>query len=81
MYFKKEKYWQNFPHDIIAENPEDAAFLYTFLKNAQISQMDLDTFEILDIQKYRLIKKRHKIAAMLKFHPSEMSFIFPVNKN
>ena len=81
MFFRKEKIWEHFHHDILASYEEDATMLYVFLKMQQINRTDIESFEVIDVQRYRLIKKKHKVAEILKRHSSEMCFIFPVNKN
>lgn len=81
MFFRKEKFWEYFYPEVLACNEEDATLLYLFLKLQQIERTDIDTFEVIDIRRYRLVKKKHKVAEFLKRKPAEMSFIFPVNKN
>lgn len=81
MYFRKEKFWQCFPNHVLAENWTDAICLAHFLKYMEMNKLHIDCFEILDIRRYRLITKKKKVAMMLKLPPSELSFLFPVNKN
>ena len=81
MYFRKEKYWLCYPHDILAINYQEAAYIAKFLRIVQMNRTYYDSFEIIDIRKYRLVKKRKQVAAMLKLAPFEQYFLFPVNKN
>lgn len=81
MFFRKEKYWTYFYREVLACNEEDATLLYLFLKLQQMERTDIDSFEIIDIRRYRLITKKYKVAEFLKRKAAEMTFIFPVNKN
>lgn len=81
MYFKKEKYWKCFGEDTLAVYHGDAQFLRRFLKQATLSKSYLKSYEVVDVQKYRLVKSQRKVAALLKLKPAEQYFIFPVNLN
>lgn len=81
MYPKKIKYWRYFDKDILSGTREDAIRLEAFLNRVRVSRTHLDTMEIIDLQKYRLVRQPHKIAALLRLAPAEQAFLFPVNLN
>lgn len=81
MHFRNKKYWQGFPNDVFAIGKQDALLLSNFLKFTQENMLHLKTFEVIDIRRYRLITKKSKVAQILNLPSSELSFLFPVNKN
>lgn len=75
------KYWYNFAQNIICINYLDAVILEDFLSQGKTSGDIFDSFEILDFQRYRKIRKRRIIASFHQLTPSEGRFLFLVNKN
>jgi hypothetical protein len=81
MYPKKIKYWRYFDKDILSETRGNAIQLEAFLKWVGINRAHLGSMEIIDLQKYRLVKQNNKIAALLRLAPAEQMFLFPVHLN
>lgn len=81
MYSKKQKFWRKYHDNIVSTSFGDALFLSDFLKQCRMNEMHLHTFEIIDVRRYRIIKRKYKIEDVLRLQPSELTFLFPVNKN
>lgn len=81
MYSKKVKYWLYYPHNIIALNYKEEAFLLQYLSVIKKNSRYYESFEVIDIRKYRLIKKREQVVTIIQLPSFEQYFLFPVNKN
>lgn len=81
MYSKKIRAWRHFHNDILSVNRTDADLLEIFLSRTRISKAYLNAMEIVDLQKYRLVKQRNKVACLLQLPSADRVFLFPVNLN
>lgn len=67
-------------HDIIAADVASGVFLAQFMRRLRITRKFIDPLEVIDLQRYRIIKKPAKVSAILNDIHNE-SFVFVIGKN
>lgn len=81
MFRRSEKTWKYYPQNILALSREEAMYLRQFLSKVNYTKHYLSLMEIIDLQRYRLIRKRNVILRMLSMDIDKQKFLFPLNKN
>lgn len=81
MFGRSEKIWKQYPQNIVAINNHEALYLSHYISYVRMSKCYLSLIEIIDLQHYRLIQKKHMIQRMLSHSCDEQLFLFPFNKN
>ena len=72
--------WLHYVKNIIAADVPSAVFLASYLRYTGISKDYVSALEIIDIQKYKMIKKADKVRIALNERMS-LPFVFVVGKN
>lgn len=82
MYPRSERIWKQYTQNISAISHQEALYLLHYLTFVHITRNYLHLTEIIDLQRYRIIKDKKKVYKLLSrpLQDSE-SFLFPVNKN
>ena len=78
--WREEKEWLHYLKNIIASDVPSAVFLAAYLRHAKITDTYVLSVEIIDLQKYRVIKNVNKVKAVLR-ERTKVPFIFTVCKN
>jgi len=81
MFRRSEKIWKYFPQGIMATDTREATLLRQLLLLVALEQQYLPVTEILDYQRYRIIKKRALVRKMLSLSEEKTTFLFPFCKN
>jgi hypothetical protein len=81
MFGRSEKIWKQYPQNIAAISNREALYLLHYMAYVEITKGYLNVTEILDVQRYRVIRKKNKISKALSLTEKERLFLFPVNKN
>jgi hypothetical protein len=81
MFPRREKIWKYFPLNILAIDHREALYLNQFLMHVRYTKRYLSLMEVLDFQRYRIIKKRALIDRILSLPLNKSDFLFPFNKN
>ena len=77
---RKKRVWQHFVRNIIATDAPSAGFLSSYLRYTDLSKNYASSLEVMDLQKYKIIKKSDKVLSTI-FRRSHIPFIFIVCKN
>ena len=77
---RENKVWLHYVKNIIAADVSSAVFLASYLRYAGISKEYADALEIIDLQKYKVIKKAGKVREALDAKKN-FPFVFVVGKN
>ena len=72
--------WLHYVKNIIAADLRSAVFLASYIRNNSLTRNHARHLEVIDLQKYRVIKDEAKIKTVLNAR-NEMPFIFVVGKN
>ncbi len=72
--------WLHYVKNIIAADVPSAVFLASYLRHTGISKNYVSALEIIDIQKYKMIKKADKVRAALN-NRMDLPFVFVIGKN
>ena len=72
--------WLHYVKNIIAADISSAVFLASYLRYTGISKDYVCALEIIDIQKYKMIKRADKVRMALNERMS-LPFVFVVGKN
>ncbi len=80
MWSKKDKVWMHYIHDIIATDVASGVFLAHFLRQARLVRSYAPALEIVDLQRYRIIRKANKVLSLLP-EVNTKSFVFVIGKN
>ncbi|MEI8278799.1 MAG: hypothetical protein WCG87_03490 [Bacteroidota bacterium] len=80
MWGKQDKVWQQYSGSIIAADAQEALFLQTFMQQTTTKQQHVSQLEIVDIQKYKMLKQANKVRNALK-QRAYIPFVFVVGKN
>jgi hypothetical protein len=72
--------WMHYVKNIIAADVPSAVFLATYLRYSKITRDYVSYLEIVDLQKYRVIRKAHKVNETLT-QRLRKPFIFVIGKN
>lgn len=81
MFRRSEQIWKQYPQQITAVNYKEAMYLLHYISYVRITKCHLALTEIIDLQRYRLVRKRHQIGRLLSLPERERQFLFLVNKN
>lgn len=81
MSYPRIRYWRRFSDKIISVSNKDGAVLQRFLQMSRLNDSIFDSYEILDYQRYRIVRKRGKIADFFQLPSNEQRFQFLVSKN
>jgi hypothetical protein len=74
------KVWMHYVKNIIAADVPSAVFLASYLRYSSIRKDFASFLEIIDLQKYKVIKKTDKVLTALGNRTS-LPFVFVVGKN
>jgi hypothetical protein len=77
---RKNKFWLHYVKNIIAADVPSAVFLASYLRYTDISKEYIGSLEIIDLQKYKVIGQRKKVAIALQ-ERAKIPFVFVVGKN
>jgi hypothetical protein len=77
---RRNKVWLHYVKNIIAADLSSAVFLASYLRYSGISRDYSSYLEIIDLQKYKIIKKPEKVSRAL-FERTKVPFVFVVGKN
>jgi len=80
MWGKRNKVWLHYQRNIIAADVYAAVFLSAYLRHVAIQRLHTWQMEVIDLQKYKVIKHPSKVHQALKERLS-IPFIFVVGKN
>ena len=80
MWGKQNKAWMHYVNDIIAADVASAVFLSSYMRHSLRNMQYLHSLEVLDIQRYRVVKKAEKVKAALQ-NRIAIPFVFVVGKN
>jgi hypothetical protein len=72
--------WLHYVKNIIAADVSSAVFLASYLRYAETSKSYAGAMEIMDLQRYKLIKQEKKVKAALRDRLN-VPFVFLVGKN
>lgn len=67
-------------HDIIASDVASGVFLAHFLRQARIAKTFVSALEVVDLQRYKIVRKAHKVRDILSA-TNEEPFVFIISKN
>ncbi|KAA5536623.1 hypothetical protein F0919_02840 [Taibaiella lutea] len=81
MFRRSEKIWKYYPKSVLALSHEEALYLNEFLLKVRHTKYYINLMEIIDLQRYRLIRKRNIIQRMLTMDFDKQKFLFLFNKN
>ncbi len=76
----RDRVWVNYSTNIVAANTNSAVFLASFLSYLGISKDYVSALEVIDLQKYKIIKKQAKVRIALT-ERMKIPFVFIVGKN
>ncbi len=80
MWGKQDKVWLHYVKDIIAADVYSAVFLASYLRYASLNKTHVAFLEIIDLQKYKVIKQKNKVRVALK-ERADVPFVFVVCRN
>lgn len=80
MWQGQDKVWLRYIKDIIAADVYSAVLLASQLRDAKFIQGSFSSLEVIDLQKYKVIKDVRKIRAAIR-ERVHVPFIFIVGKN
>ena len=80
MWSGQDKVWLHYVKDIIAADVYSAVFLASYLRYMAINKSHIPYMEIIDLQKYKIIRNKAKVRQALK-ERMHMPFVFAVCKN
>ena len=75
-----ENIWIHYVKNIIAADVSSAIFLASYLRRSNMNKSYVAHLEVIDLQKYKVIKKKNKVRAALN-EAMNTPFIFFVGKN
>jgi hypothetical protein len=80
MWKGQDKTWLHYVKDIIAADVYSAVFLASYLRQVAITKSYVPALEVIDLQKYKVIKETKKVSQALRERMS-VPFVFVVGKN
>jgi hypothetical protein len=80
MWSRRNKVWSHYRGDIMAGDAIDAAFLANYIRFCAIQRLYLSSFEVVDLQKYKIIKKPGKVFNAIQ-QRAHIPFVFICSKN
>lgn len=78
--WRGDQVWLHYVKNIIAADVSSAVFLASYLKYTETSKTFASSIEVLDLQKYKVIRQENKVRVALRNRRDE-PFVFPVGKN
>lgn len=78
--WQKNKTWLHYNNNIIAADISSAVFLAFYLQRCRITKNYASSLEIIDLQKYKVIKQEGKVRIALRERIG-IPFIFIAGKN
>ena len=78
--WQEENMWLHYVKNIIAADVPSAVFLATYLREINFSKIFIGTLEVLDLNKYKVVKKKNKIRAYLN-ERNTVPFVFVICNN
>lgn len=72
--------WIHYIKNIIAADLSSAVFLASYMRRCNMNKSYVNSLEVIDLQRYRMIKKANKVRAALN-EAVHTPFIFFVGKN
>ncbi len=76
----KDHVWLHYVKNIIAADIHSAVFLASYLRYSALNKGYIPTLEIIDLQKYKVIKHSAKVSSALRSRVN-IPFVFVVCKN
>jgi len=80
MWQGQDKTWLHYVKDIIAADVYSAVFLASYLRQGAIRKTYVPALEVIDLQKYKVIKEVKKVNMALR-ERIHIPFVFVVGKN
>jgi hypothetical protein len=77
---RKSNIWLHYVKNIIAADVPSAVFLASYLRYTGISKDYTSSLEVIDLQKYKVIRKADKVKIALRSR-SQIPFVFVIGKN
>jgi len=77
---REDNLWLHYVKNIIAADMRSAVFLASYLRYTGISKDYVSSLEVIDLQKYKVIKKAEKVRVAL-YERRNIPFVFVVGKN
>ncbi len=82
MFQRSKRIWKQYTQNISAVNHQEALYLLHYLTFMQITRNYLNFIEIIDLQRYRIVKDKKKVHKFLSRSAKDAPhFLFPVNMN
>jgi hypothetical protein len=81
MFGRSEQIWKQYPQHITAVSNREAVYLLHYISYVRITKCHLGLIEIIDLQRYRVIRKKQQVGKLLSLPDDKRLFLFPVNKN
>ena len=78
--WERENIWLHYVKNIIAADIPSALFLATYLRQNNLNKNYAAALEVIDLQKYKVIKQKNKVRKALN-DAINTPFIFFVGKN
>ena len=78
--WRENKLWLHYVKSIIAADVTSAVFLASFLRHLQINKKYASYLEIIDLQKYKVIRQEKKVKVAL-IERINIPFVFVTCKN
>jgi hypothetical protein len=75
MWERHHKVWKLFQKNLMAKDYQDAVFLSAYMRYSHTNRSDLHTTEVIDLQRYKRIKKPLQVKRYLK-EMKEEPFVF-----
>lgn len=80
MWSGQDKVWLHYVKDIIAADVYSAVFLASYLRYMSLNKSYVSYLEVIDLQKYKVIKQKQKVRAAIKERVN-VPFVFVVCRN
>ncbi len=77
---QRENTWLKYVKGIIAADVTSAVFLASYMRRLNMNKSYVSALEVIDLQKYKVIKKANKVRASLNVD-KKTPFVFFVGKN
>ncbi len=81
MFRRSEQIWKQYPQNITAVNNKEAVYLLHYISYVRITRCHLPLIEVIDLQHYRIVRKKNLVGKLLSLPEKKRLFLFPVNKN
>jgi hypothetical protein len=77
---RENNVWLHYVKNIIASDVPSAVFLASYLRYSSLTKNYAASLEIIDLQKYRVIKQVNKVQSALQSR-TNIPFVFVIGKN